>query len=123
MQNNKIPKLVLFGGISTYLFLYIPLMVVIVFSFNESRLGVEFTGFTFKWYKVLWQDDMMINAAINSLIIAFTSSFISIILGTLAGVALYRYKIRFLSFLVFFPIAAPELVVGVALLNFSLNYI
>lgn len=128
MQVNKCSKLVIFGGLCTYLFLYLPLIVVILFSFNDSRVNVGWSGFTFKWYKVLLHDSTMISAALNSLVIAFVSSCVSVILGTLAGVALHRYRIPLLSSLVLFPVAAPELLVGVALLlffvliNFTLGY-
>lgn len=128
MQIHKLSKWVIGGGIIGYLFLYIPLIVVILFSFNNSRINVGWAGFTLKWYKVLWSDSAMIRAAINSLIIAFISSFVSVILGTMAGIALHRYKVPFLSSLVLIPVATPELLVGVALLlffvliNFTLGY-
>lgn len=126
--NNKSSKIILIGGIIAYLFLYIPLIVVILFSFNNSRVNVGWVGFTLKWYKVLWNDSTIINAALNSLVIALISSISSVILGTLAGIALHRYKIPLLSSLVLIPVVAPELLVGVALLlffvliNFTLGY-
>ncbi len=128
MQTNKMSKVFLFGGIFTFLFLYIPLIVLILYSFNDSKINVGWVGFTLKWYKVLFNDKEIINAGINSLLIAFTSSSISVVLGTLAGVALHRYKIPLLSALVMVPVAAPELLVGVSLLlfflliNFTLGY-
>ncbi|MBY0378919.1 MAG: ABC transporter permease [Burkholderiales bacterium] len=129
MQINKISKLVVCGGVFTYLFLYIPLIVVILFSFNDSRVNVGWTGFTLKWYKVLFSDSALISAAINSLLIATISSILSVILGTTAGIALHRYKVPFLYSLVLIPVAAPELLVGIALLlffvliNFTLGYV
>jgi spermidine/putrescine transport system permease protein len=129
MQTNKSSKLLIFSGTLTFLFLYIPLILVILYSFNNSRIGISWVGFTFKWYKVLFADSQLISAAVNSLIIAFVASFFSVILGTLAGVALHKYKIPFLSSLIMIPVAAPELLVGVALLlfflliNFTLGYV
>lgn len=128
MQINKSSKLLLSGGIITFLFLYIPLIVLILYSFNDSRINVGWVGFTLKWYKTLFADEQLMDAAINSLLIAVAASTISVILGTMAGVALHRYKIPFLSALVMLPVAAPELLVGVSLLlfflliNFTLGY-
>ena len=128
MQTNKMSKVFLFGGIFSFLFLYIPLIVLILYSFNDSKINISWVGFTLKWYKVLLADKEIINAGVNSLLIAFTSSSISVVLGTLAGVALHRYKIPLLSALVMVPVAAPELLVGVSLLlfflmiNFTLGY-
>ena len=120
MQVNKLsPRLVISGGL-VYLFLYIPLIVVVLYSFNDSRINVGWVGFTLKWYKVLFANKQLMQAALNSLIIATTASVFSVVLGTLAGVALHRYKLRLLSSLVMIPIAAPELLVGVALLLFFL---
>ena len=87
MQTNKISKVFLFGGIFTFLFLYIPLIVLILYSFNDSRINVGWVGFTLKWYKVLFADKEIINAGINSLSIALVASSISVVLGTLAGVS------------------------------------
>jgi spermidine/putrescine transport system permease protein len=128
MQLNKASKLLVLGGVIGYLFLYIPLIVVIIFSFNESRINVGWSGFTLKWYIVLLHDKAMIDAAINSLIVAFISSIVSVILGTMAGIVLHKYKIPLLSSMVLIPVATPELLVGVALLlffvliNFTLGY-
>ena len=120
MQTNRTSKLLLAGGIAAFLFLYIPIVVVILYSFNDSRINVGWVGFTLKWYKVLFADEQLILAARNSLLIAFVSSTVSVVLGTLAGVALHRYKVPLLSTLVMIPVAAPELLVGVSLLLFFL---
>jgi spermidine/putrescine transport system permease protein len=101
-----------------YAFLYVPLIIVVVYSFNDSRLNAEWVGFTFAWYDRLFHDTNMIAAAINSLIIAVVASLVSTFLGTMAGVAMYRYKSRILSLLVLTPIAIPEILMGVSLLIF-----
>ncbi len=116
--SNKISKSLRVTGTLVYLFLYLPLIVLIVYSFNDSRVNVGWVGFTLKWYKVLFADKQLINAALNSLIIALIASTVSVILGTLAGVALHKYKVPLLSTLVMIPVAAPELLVGVSLLLF-----
>lgn len=102
----------------TYAFLYIPLLIVIVYSFNDSRLNAEWVGFTWHWYDVLFHDEQMLTAAGNSLIIGLVSSAVSTVLGTLAGYAMYRYRLRLLPVLVVTPIAIPEILMGVSLLIF-----
>ncbi|HVN35110.1 MAG TPA: ABC transporter permease [Casimicrobiaceae bacterium] len=101
-----------------YAFLYIPLVIVIVYSFNNSRLNAEWVGFTLEWYDKLFHNDEMLTAAGNSLAIALTASVVSTTLGTMAGVAMYRYKLRLLPLLVLAPIAIPEILMGVSLLIF-----
>lgn len=128
MQTNRMSRVFLIGGIITFLFLYVPLIVLILYSFNDSRINVGWVGFTLKWYKVLFADKQLVDAAINSLMIAVIASSASVVLGTLAGVALHKYKVPLLSALVMVPVAAPELLVGVSLLlfflfiNFTLGY-
>ena len=101
-----------------YAFLYIPLVIVIVYSFNNSRLNAEWVGFTLDWYDKLFHDEEMLTAAGNSLLIALTASLVSTALGTMAGVAMYRYNLRLLTLLVLTPIAIPEILMGVSLLIF-----
>ncbi len=101
-----------------YAFLYIPLVIVVAYSFNNSRLNAEWVGFTFDWYTRLFHDQDMLAAAGNSLLIALTASAVSTVLGTMAGVALYRQRSRLLSILVLAPIAIPEILMGVSLLIF-----
>jgi len=101
-----------------YAFLYVPLAIVVLYSFNDSRLNAEWVGFTLDWYDKLFHNQDMLIAAGNSLIIALTASAVSTVLGTMAGVALYRYRMRLLSILVLAPIAIPEILMGVSLLIF-----
>jgi spermidine/putrescine transport system permease protein len=101
-----------------YAFLYVPLAIVVVYSFNDSRLNAEWVGFTWGWYDRLFHDDDMLVAAGNSLAIGLTASAVSTVLGTMAGVAMYRYRLRLLPLLVLTPIAIPEILMGVSLLIF-----
>ena len=101
-----------------YAFLYVPLAIVVIYSFNNSRLNAEWVGFTFDWYDKLFHNQDMLAAAGNSLIIASVASLVSTVLGTAAGVAMYRYPSRLLSVLVLAPIAIPEILMGVSLLIF-----
>jgi spermidine/putrescine transport system permease protein len=105
-------------AIAVYAFLYVPLAIVIVYSFNDSRLNAEWVGFTLHWYRTLAHDDQMLKAAGNSLIIALVASAVSTVLGTMAGFAMHRYKLKLLPLLVFTPIAIPEILMGVSLLIF-----
>lgn len=107
-----------FAAILVYAFLYVPLAIVVIYSFNDSQLNAEWVGFTFDWYRKLFADAEMLHAAGNSLVIALISSVVSTVLGTMAGVALHRYKLRVLQILVLTPIAIPEILVGVSLLIF-----
>jgi spermidine/putrescine transport system permease protein len=105
-------------GLAIYGFLYLPLIIVVLFSFNDSKLNAEWVGFTWKWYQILFQDEVLLRAAANSLIIALISSFCATFLGTLAGMALHKYRLRFLSGLVMAPIAVPDILMGISLLMF-----
>ncbi len=104
-----------------YLFLYVPLVIVVLYSFNDSRLNAEWVGFTLDWYRKLFGNRDMLQAAANSLVIALVSASVATLLGTLAGVALHRFKLRVLPLLVLTPIAIPELLMGVSLVIFFIG--
>jgi spermidine/putrescine transport system permease protein len=106
------------AALAGYAFLYVPLLIVIVYSFNDSRLNAEWVGFTFGWYDKLFHNQDMLLAAANSLLIGLTASAVATVLGTMAGLAMYRYRNRLLSILVLAPIAIPEILMGVSLLIF-----
>ena len=101
-----------------YLFLYAPLAIVVVYSFNDSRLNAQWVGFTLDWYRKLFHNEEMLGAAWNSLLIGVIASAISTLLGTMAGYAMHRFRLRLLPFLVVAPIAIPEILTGVSLLIF-----
>jgi spermidine/putrescine transport system permease protein len=101
-----------------YAFLYVPLVIVVVYSFNNSRLNAEWVGFTLDWYDKLFHNEEMLTAAGNSLLIALVASAVATTLGTMAGVAMYRQKLWLLPVLVLTPIAIPEILMGVSLLIF-----
>ena len=116
MRNRRIALWT--AALVAYAFLYVPLVIVVAYSFNDSRLNAEWVGFTFDWYRKLAENDEMIAAAGNSLLIALVASLVSTVLGTMAGVAMHRYRMRVLPVLVLTPIAIPEILMGVALLIF-----
>ena len=115
---NRRPAWLWGAAVAAYVFLYAPLAIVVMYSFNESRLNAQWTGFTLAWYQKLFQNERMLGAAWNSLIIAVVTSAVSTLLGTMAGYALYRFKTRLLPVLVLAPIAIPEILMGVSLLIF-----
>ncbi|MFT7404406.1 ABC transporter permease [Zhongshania sp.] len=117
VKSNAHPSKILRSvGTLVYLFLYLPLVVVVVFSFNDSKLNAEWVGFTWKWYEKLLANGDILHAAANSLIIASISALIATILGTLAGLSIYRFRQKWLSALVLGPIAMPDILIGISLL-------
>ena len=103
------------------LFLYAPLVTLIAFSFNESRRNIVWTGFTLDWYGVVFNDDDLIAAFANSLTIALLSTLISVVLGALIAVAMWRFRFPFkpaFEGALALPIVVPEICMGVAMLVF-----
>jgi spermidine/putrescine transport system permease protein len=102
-----------------FLFFYLPIAVLVLFSFNESRLNIVWTGFTFDWYAKLLEDRVLVKTLKNSLIVATFTTALSVLLGTTGAWLLYRYRYRasgFLETLVFLPMIVPEVILGVSLL-------
>ena len=110
-------RLVLAGG---YAFLYLPILLLVVFSFNESRLATQWTGFSLKWYAALLDDASMLGAAWVSLKIAFLSATAAVVLGTLAAMVMTRFKPfrgkTVFGALITAPLVMPEVVTGLSLL-------
>jgi spermidine/putrescine transport system permease protein len=106
------------ASLAVYAFLYIPLAVVVLFSFNDSPLNAQWVGFTLRWYEKLASDGDMLRAAGTSAAIAILSSTFATVLGAMSGIAMHRYRMRFLAFLVLTPMAMPEILLGVSLLLF-----
>ena len=103
-----------------YAFLYIPLLSVIVYSFNDSRLVTLWGGFSFRWYAVLWESEDVLSAAWLSLRIAIVSATIATALGTLVALALNRLG-KFtgrllLTGMITAPLVMPEIITGISLL-------
>lgn len=109
------------AAVLVYAFLYLPLVIVVAYSFNDSRLNAEWVGFTLHWYQVLLDDEQMLRAALNSLLIACTASGVATVLGTMAGIAIHRYKLKLLPVMVITPVAMPEILLGVSLLLFFIQ--
>lgn len=112
-----------FGKISfkaaVYLFLYCPLIVVVVYSFNDSPRSLLWRGFTWNWYHILMNDIGLLRVAGNSIIIALLSASLATVLGTIAATALYKYRFtgrKMLLGLTFLLIIVPDIVLAIALL-------
>jgi spermidine/putrescine transport system permease protein len=104
-----------------FVFLYLPILLLIVYSFNKSDLNVIWTGFTFDWYARLWHDGPLIDTLKNSLIIASVTTALSGFLGTSGAWLLHRYRfplLKSLRTLIFVPMVIPEIIMGVSLLIF-----
>ncbi len=103
-----------------FAFLYVPILLLIFYSFNDSRLVTVWGGFSTKWYFSLWENDLIIAAILLSLRIAVVSASIAVIMGTLAGIALSRFG-RFrgrmmMTGMVTAPLVMPEVITGLSLL-------
>src|ERR1700760_4688953 len=100
-------------------FLYLPIVILIVYSFNASRLVTVWGGWSLRWYTEFFNDDAMLDAAWMSLRVAATSATIATLLGTLAAVALSRgerFKGRTLfSGMLYAPLVMPEVITGLSL--------
>jgi spermidine/putrescine transport system permease protein len=104
-----------------YFFLYLPIAVVIVYSFNAARRGGPWTGFTFHWYTRLLSSPDKLLAARNTLVLAAVSTAIATVLGTALGYGLSRYQFpgkRVWSWLMYVPVVIPDIVMAVAMLMF-----
>jgi spermidine/putrescine transport system permease protein len=110
--------LVVFAAL-VYLFLHLPILVLMVFSFNDSKFSVDWRGFTLQWYHRLLERPDILRGLKVSLIVGISATVISAVLGTLIALALARHKFRgrraFEAFL-YIPIVTPEIVVGISLL-------
>ena len=103
-----------------YAFLYLPILILVVFSFNASRISTVWSGFSLKWYVALFHDDSMLSAAWISLKIAFFAATASVVLGTLAAMVMTRFKPfrgkTLFGALITAPLVMPEVVTGLSLL-------
>jgi spermidine/putrescine transport system permease protein len=109
------------SGIFGYIFLYVPILILIVFSFNSSRFVTSWSGFSFRWYGELFQNEAMMLAMRNSLIVAVASTLLSTVFGTMVALAMERHqffgKFAF-DALLYLPIIIPDIAMAVMLLLF-----
>ncbi|MCV9877251.1 spermidine/putrescine ABC transporter permease PotC [Brenneria izbisi] len=102
-----------------YAYLYIPIIILIVNSFNQARFGINWQGFTLDWYQRLLNNDSLLQAAQHSLTMAILSATFATLIGSLTAVALYRYRFRgkpFVSGMLFVVMMSPDIVMAISLL-------
>lgn len=100
--------------------LFLPIFILVAFSFNESKLNVIFTGFTFDWYIRLLSNPNLLEAFLNTILIAVLSTSISTVIGTISAVGLKKFNFpgkALVSKLIYIPIVIPEIVLGISLLS------
>ena len=116
---NRHSRVPLFVTLLTLVFLYTPLVTVAVMSFNASRVGGKWKGFSFVWYEELMKNSQIWEALCNTLIVAVIATVISTILGTLSALALYRSKNKLKGIynaLIYTPLVVPDILMGIGLL-------
>jgi spermidine/putrescine transport system permease protein len=105
----------------TFAFLYVPIAVLIIFSFNSARTGATWQSFTLQWYERVFSNARILEAAANSLIVAVLSTLGAVVIGTLMAMAMERYRFRGKAAwdgLLYLPVIVPEIVMGISLLIF-----
>jgi spermidine/putrescine transport system permease protein len=139
MRRTWVKRVLEVHGVLFLLFIYAPIVMVVVFSFNSNPINMMiWSGFTFDWYwtifgyptqlneQTLYVDstDRLLAAVQNSLIVATSTTTISTVLGTMTALALYRYRFRaqrFYQGLLYMPMVMPDIVLGIALLVFFVS--
>lgn len=104
---------------ATYVFLHAPLLVLVLFSFNDSKFSVAWNGFTWKWYARLWERPDILHGLGRSVAVGVASTAVATLLGTLLALALARHRFRgkrWVEALLYVPIVTPEIIVGISLL-------
>jgi len=117
-DRSAFPKIII--GI-TLVFLYLPIILLLISSFNASRFSSVWGGFSLKWYQKLFSDPQIFLALFHSLIVAISATIASTILGTFAAFALHKFRSKLQKVhygLIFSPLMLPDLLMGVSLLIF-----
>lgn len=110
-----------FNALLVFAFLYLPIFILMLFSFNDTRSVAQFTGFSTEWYAKLFTNDELKAAAGHSLEIALVSTILSTIIGTMTALAMDRFRFRLSGIFeanLYLPIVIPEIVMGISLLLF-----
>lgn len=123
MRQMKLKLMKLSGKVFSWLmlaFLYLPIAVLVVFSFNTSKRNIMFQGFTFEWYGKMFQNTRLLEALQNTIVVAVCSTVISVVIGTIGAFGLNKYKFRgkqAIDALMYIPVVIPEIILGIALLS------
>ncbi len=102
-----------------YAFIYIPIVIMIVFSFNDQNNNYYWNGFTWRWYEKLFTNSDLIEYLINTLIVAVAAVVISVVIGTIGAMGLMRFEFKLkqtINSSLYIPIVIPEVVLGISLL-------
>jgi spermidine/putrescine transport system permease protein len=119
VRNGK--KLLAGWTVLTMVFLYLPIAILVAFSFNTSRLNIVWQGFTLEWYGAVWRDAVLVRSLGNSLIVGVVTTVLSVVLGTAGAWLLHRYRFagaRLWRTLAYVPMLVPEVILGISLLMF-----
>lgn len=117
MRDGRLALTIVLSAV--FAFLYVPIAVLVALSFNEGGLPTAWSGFSFKWYAALAGNAAILQAALNTLIVALASTAVATVLGTLLalGIEMRRRKSRGLEALIFTPMIIPDIVLAIALLS------
>jgi spermidine/putrescine transport system permease protein len=103
-----------------YTFFYLPIIILVIYSFNNAEFSLLWHGFTWHWYKELLQDNDLQIVTLHSIIVGILAATIATFLGTVAAVSLYRYQFfgkKLLHSLLFILIVSPDIVMAISLLR------
>jgi spermidine/putrescine transport system permease protein len=132
MSEKRLPLWLRVYAVLAYAYIYVPIIILMIFSFNTMKLNIRWEGFTTHWYGVLFNDQQVILATRNTLVIAVISTLVATILGTLVALALHRYRFpgyNVSETMMYIPIVIPEVIMGISLLvlfvtlNFQLGLV
>ncbi|MEZ4588464.1 MAG: ABC transporter permease [Gemmatimonadales bacterium] len=118
-MSRRVPRSVVAAAGAVYFFLHAPLVALMVFSFNQSRFSVSWSGFTLEWYRRLLERDDVLLGLWRSLVVGATATVISTVLGTALALALARHRFfarRTVEGLLYLPLVTPEIIMGISLL-------
>jgi spermidine/putrescine transport system permease protein len=117
--NARVPRWLIAISALVYLFLHLPLLVLVIFSFNDSKFSVDWQGFTLQWYQRLLDRPDILRGLTASLIVGAAATVISTVFGTLLALALTRQRFRgrrAMEGFLYLPVVTPEIVTGISLL-------
>lgn len=118
-MSTRLPRWLVAFGALVYLFLHLPIAVLVIFSFNDSKYAVNWVGFTWGWYRRLLEREDILRGLEASLIVGTAATVVSAVFGTLIALALARHRVRgrtALEAFLYVPLVTPEIVVGISLL-------
>jgi spermidine/putrescine transport system permease protein len=122
MRLSRVPLVV---SALVLLFFYLPIGMLCLQSFNAAKFGGGWAGFSLRWYEELWRRDDIHAAAWNTLVVAFSSTLVSLVLGALAAWCLHRFTSRLQKVhfgLIYAPLVVPDILMGISLLLLFVNF-